>query len=390
MRDLVRAAMDVLREMYDPDTGRFSATTSVIDGRYVNRFLMSPGLRHSVNSLLGLARASSAGYDGWDVDASLDLFLEKNRHLIENAGDDGLLLWALTEAGHREAETWCRRVVAHSKNMAAASTAPPLQDVCWMLSGLSQRAMADGDADSAHGARDLYELLRTRYMDTDTLFPRHLPTGRRATFVSFGGIVYLLRALSDFCGLSHDEQALALFCELTTRVIRQQGPLGEWSWQYHAPSGRAVERYGVYSVHQEAMAMLFLLPALSLDVPGAEAAIRRSYRWILGNNELQKPMWRDEPFLVYRSIRRALPLGWGSSSNRVGGIGRLMDRASTLAHAASSVVLGTEARTASRRSVEINTECRSYEMGWTAYVWAGVTGFEEFTDVAAWPTGPDS
>lgn len=390
MRDLVRAAMDVLREMYDPETGRFSATTSVIDGRYVNRFLTSPGLRHSVNSLLGLAKASGAGYDGWDVEASLDLFLEKNRRLIGNAGDDGLLLWALTEARHSEAEAWCRRVFAHSENMVAARNALPLQDVCWMLSGLSQRAMVDGDTVSARRARDLYELLHTHYMDSDTLFPRHLPTGRRASLVSFGAIVYFLRALSDFYSLSHDEHALALFCELTTRVIRQQGSLGEWSWLYHAPSGRAVERYGVYSVHQEAMAMLFLLPALSLDVPGAETAIRRSYSWILGDNELQKPMWRDEPFLVYRSIRRTLPLAWGSSTSRIGGIGRVMDRGSTVAHAVSSVVLGMEARTASRRSVEINSECRSYEMGWTAYVWAGVTGFEEFTDVAAWPTGADS
>ena len=389
MRDLVRAAMTLLREMYDPQTGRFSATTSVNDGRYVNRFMTSPGLRHSINSLLGLARASGAGYDGWDVEASLDLFLEKNRDLIENEGDDGLLLWALTEAHHSEAEAWCQRVVAHAENMMTVRGAL-LQDVCWMLSGLSQRAAVDGDARSARTARNLFELLHSHYMDGNTLFPRHAATGRRASLVSFGGVVYLLRALWDFYSLTHDEHALALFRELATRVIGQQGPLGEWSWLYHVPSGRAVERYQVYSVHQEAMAMLFLLPALSLDVQGADNAIRRSYRWILGDNELETPMWRDEPFLVYRSIRRTLPLAWGSSTSRIEGIGRVMDRGSTLAHAASGVVLGTEARTASRRSVEINSECRSYEMGWTAYVWAGVTGFEEFTDVAGWPIGEDS
>lgn len=389
MRDLVRAAMAVLREMYDAEAGRFSATTLVIDGRYVNDFSTTLGLRYSVNSLLGLARASGAGYDGWDVEAALDLFLEQNRGLIQNAGDAGLLLWALTEAHHTEAEAWCGRAVARVEDVMTARTELPLQEICWMLSGLSQYATESGDTRSAGAARDLFKLLRRRYLDADSRLPLHRPAGWRTSIVSFGGIVYFLRALWDFYGLTHDQYALVLFRELTTLVIRQQGLSGEWSWLYHTPSGRAIERYQVYSVHQEAMAMLFLLPALSLDVPDAETAIRRSYRWILGDNELQKPMWRDEPFLVYRSIRRTLPLVGRASTNRISGISGAMDRGSNLAHAIVSVVLGTEARTAPRRSVEVNPECQSYEMGWTAYVWAGVTGFEEFTDIAAWPTAAD-
>ena len=41
-----------------------------------------------------------------------------------------------------------------------------------------------------------------------------------------------------------------------------QGPRGEWPWLISVSRGHALDVYPVYSVHQLAMAMLFLLPAL--------------------------------------------------------------------------------------------------------------------------------
>ena len=41
--------------------------------------------------------------------------------------------------------------------------------------------------------------------------------------------------------------------------------------------------YPVYSVHQLAMAMLFVLPAID-SVEGVDEAIRRSWRWVMGGN----------------------------------------------------------------------------------------------------------
>lgn len=379
MSDLVQLASDVLREMYDPDSGQFSETTSVVDGSYVNCFSVDPGVRYTANCLLGLARAAAAGSRSWDVGCAFDAFLARSGHLVVNPGDEALLLWALTEAGHDDAGRWAARAVARTDDVLLGPKTLPLQEMCWMLSGLSRCASVAGGTDAA---RSLFDTLRTSYADEESGFPLQSPRGWRSTLVSFGGVTYFLRALWDYFDVTGDGHALDLFRALAGRVIAQQASYGEWPWLYDARSGRAVERYQVYSVHQEAMSMLFLLPAVALGLPGADAAVRKSYRWVLGDNELGRPLWRAEPFLVYRSIRRAVPWS-GPAAGSTRHLRHLMDRGSNLAHAATRIALRQPATPARQGAVEINPECRSYEMGWTVYVWAGVKGFEEFTD-AAW------
>ena len=130
--------------------------------------------------------------------------------------------------------------------------------------------------------------------------------------------------------------------------------------------------------------MLFLFPALSFGIEGVEEAIRASYRWILGNNELGVPMWQNDPFLVYRSIRRRLPILNRAVRARGGKFERLLDRGSTFVRASTRSPAGAGPDPTQPRLLEINRECRSYEIGWTVFAWAGVTGFEEFTEAKMW------
>jgi hypothetical protein len=104
------------------------------------------------------------------------------------------------------------------------------------------------------------------------------------------------------------------------------------------------DRYPLFTVHQDAMAMLFLHPAR------AEEAIARSIRWALGSNELGLRMYADEPtFVGYRAIQRS----------------ELMPRARRYAR-----WLRGEHDTAPARRVVVNRECRSYHLGWLLYAWA--------------------
>jgi hypothetical protein len=255
----------------------------------------------------------------------------------------------------------------------------PLQDACWLLSGLCDHVRLTGDESSVAAVRMLFGALMKRYMVNGCLFPRHLPTGPRRHIVSFGGVTYFLRALNDVAESTHDEFAAGLCSELTLRVIAAQGTCGEWPWHYDAQTGRVLELYEVYAVHQEAMAMLFLLPALRRGVAGAELAIRRSYRWILGENELGVPMFNEDPFMPYRSIRRRLPLLSEDSRSRTTGAGNTLERGRSWAVAGSRRALGLAAAHARPTRLEVNRECRSYEIGWMLYVWSGVSGFDEFT-----------
>jgi hypothetical protein len=133
-----------------------------------------------------------------------------------------------------------------------------------------------------------------------------------------------------------------------------QGPLGEWPWLLGVATGRPLDFYPVFSVHQDAMAMLFLLPYRDAGRPDAAAAIDRSFRWILGENQLGVSMVRERPFMIYRSIERR-------------------DRLPRARRYVRSLVRSRLDRPArcDERAVRVNDESRSYHLGWILYAWAG-------------------
>jgi hypothetical protein len=115
--------------------------------------------------------------------------------------------------------------------------------------------------------------------------------------------------------------------------------------------------YPVFTVHQDSMAMLFLLPARDADID-VGAAIDDSLAWNFGRNQLGESLVSERPFQVYRSVER------------VGRLPRARRYARTLAHAAA----GRPGGLASNDSVRINRECRSYHLGWVLFAWAGRPG----------------
>jgi hypothetical protein len=122
-------------------------------------------------------------------------------------------------------------------------------------------------------------------------------------------------------------------------------------------SGRPFDVYPVFSVHQDSMAMLFLLPSLDDGPGGAADAARRSLAWCFGENELGETFYRSEPcFFAYRSIER-------------------VERVPRLRRYLRGVARRPDAPSASFASanVQVNRECRSYHLGWFLYVWSSRT-----------------
>jgi hypothetical protein len=102
------------------------------------------------------------------------------------------------------------------------------------------------------------------------------------------------------------------------------------------------------------MSMLFLLPALESGMNVREV-IARSFAWVRGRNELSAPMIEREPFVAYRSIERAEGL----------------PRARRYLRATVGSYPGAASESANGQGVRLNRECRSYHLGWIAYVWSG-------------------
>jgi hypothetical protein len=167
--------------------------------------------------------------------------------------------------------------------------------------------------------------------------------------------------MHEYASLTGDAESEALFRNGVERTIDVQGRRGEWPWLFSVGSGRPVELYPVFAVHQDSMAMLFLLPALDAGLPSVREAIERSFAWVLGENELHEPMYAGDPFRAYRSIERTDPF----------------PRATRYVRALANDVHGRTAGPAGAGRVRVNPECRSYHLGWILYVWSRRTALLE-------------
>src|ERR1700680_3064098 len=72
------------------------------------------------------------------------------------------------------------------------------------------------------------------------------------------GLFALLLACYAYGELMNDDRAIQIANTCVRKLIERQGPNGEWPWFFDAASGRVLDFYEVYSVHQYGMAPAFL------------------------------------------------------------------------------------------------------------------------------------
>jgi hypothetical protein len=226
-----------------------------------------------------------------------------------------------------------------------------MQSLSWIVWGCcaATRAGVGGDDLARIAMTRIYELVAP-----STGLPRHSASRYRRWIVSFGSLVYFLRACEEFAATFTDERATRLFEDGVRHVIAFQGPQGEWPWMIDVRSGRPFDVYPVFSVHQDSMAMLCLHPYLDRGESSAADVIRRSLAWCYGENELGEVFYRHDPFFfAYRSIER-------------------VERAPRLRRYLRGVARRSSSPAAVYASgtVRVNRECRSYHLGWILYVWS--------------------
>jgi hypothetical protein len=235
------------------------------------------------------------------------------------------------------------------------------QEVGMILSGAVAQSRRDPSWNKlAHAARD--HILQ-RLASRSGLF-RDCATGPRKFFASFATEVYCALALYQYHEMFGDPLSARVADACVHKLISLQGPQGEWPWFYHVPSGRVVDYYEVYSVHQHGMAPALLKHAIKRGVLGAREALARGFRWVLGDNELGVAMLRPEASVMARSQARK---GWASR------------RDVRIARASFNAVTGRQAQLAGRGEITITPEVRSYELGWTLWSFGDDSDFPELT-----------
>ena len=364
MNQLLKKSSYLLENFYNEKLGLFSYSARYEKGTYQNDFSHPLAYRYTINCLAGIQRVHQVHPEAWDFDGLLEAFLSKQGQAVKKPSDHGFLLSVLADAQHDRTNAQFHEVqqLVDDRKLFLSLT---LQDVCWLLSGVTTYARKYQSDEGKALAQKAFKLIHTHYLNRNTMLPVHSLSKYRNGFVSFGGITYFLKAMAEYSQAFSDRYAETLFKEGVRLVIDFQGKQGEWAWFYNANKSRILDWYEVYSVHQAAMAMLFLLPAVDMGVVEARDAVINSYRWLFGENELNAPMITDNPYFSYRSIRRK----------------ESYSREKRYARSVLSTLTGTSAKRIAASELEINTECRSYETGWTLYAWADRSDFSEFTNL---------
>lgn len=273
-------------------------------------------------------------------------------------GDHGLGLWACAaDASCPDELRTCFSPTLALAQLREHGERSDSVELAWLLLGgchaLQARHYPAATAEEL-AERSLDSLVQLHHQATG-LFWRHRRPGAGAAvsrrIPCFAHQIYPLMALAVAARVLHSSKAAALTADLARRLCRTQGPQGQWSWLYDAHSGQVVERYPVFSVHQDGMAPMALLEAQQTTGIDHSDVVRRSLNWIYGNNELSTTLISPEG-LILRDIH-------------IRGVGRLRRMIRGLKHL-SGLTAG-QISGADSRNFTHNRECRPYHLGWALY-----------------------
>jgi hypothetical protein len=312
--------------------------------------------RYTLISLLGLRRLEAAGFESpISVTETLDHLLEDTAW-VQNLGDLGLLMWLCAQAAPdrvHEIDSAFRLKDALARFPEARQRRT--MELSWFLSGLAHWRLACPNAPSQ--IRDLamesYRLLKSNQGEyglfshlADKKGFSGLMRGRIGSFADQIYPVYALAKFSQAWGLSKASER-ALDCALT--LCELQGPLGQWWWHYDAVTRRVLERYPVYSVHQDGMAPMALFALGEAVESDFSPWIFKGLQWIYGDNELEEDLCDSSAKMIWRSIhRKDYKKHWD----------------------AALALLAAREDGDNHTDLAVLRECRPYHLGWLLYAWA--------------------
>lgn len=311
--------------------------------------------RYTIITLMGLHRLEKGGVASPIETLPVLEGLLADLNWVDNIGDLGLLLWLCALMAPERLVEVARRLKIHQ----ALARFPDARsgrtmELAWFLSGLAHWGLACPE--KLDELRDLtfkvYGILSPN--EGEGGFFSHLArngstTARiRGNIGSFADQVYPIYAMTKMGQAYRDGSVLhrALRCGL--RLVNTQGPRGQWWWHYGASSGRIVEAYPVFSVHQHGMGPMTLFELGDATNYDFTPWIRKGLQWVSSLNELAFDMEDESAGMIWRCV--FLP-----------GMRRHW-------HAAR---LATGRHGHAREDVKVLFECRPYELGWLLYALAG-------------------
>jgi hypothetical protein len=365
VRDLVDLARPALRRSYLDGEFAFTLRRDPAADRRTLIWPQGVSVRYSIIAALGLrylAEPDQREVLGGDVCDDLLGRLAKRLDDLTRPGDVALFCWAAAEAGHSELPHAVDRLAKLDQSASSGRPGRPgdsldVVSAAWVVTALvAARAMTDVEEHLA-AARD--RLIKARL----TLFP-HV-TGSttpwyRAHVGSFADQIYPVQALARLHASGDDPQALAVAGRVAGLLCQAQAGTGQWWWHYDARSGRVIEGYPVYSVHQHAMAPMALFDLADAGGQLELDAVRSGLRWLAAPGEASERLIAEEVPVIWRKVAR------DDRRKVVRGVAAL----------STAIRPGTSPPGLSRLFPpgKVDHECRPYELGWLLYAWLGGAG----------------
>jgi hypothetical protein len=346
-------ALRSLRRMYLPSQGLFchcirrTPAGDVPEG--VSR-------RYTAITLIGLAEESSdevkailAGKSPQDVCEGLVDSLMDSRDI----GETALSLWA----ARRVDSSAAGRALDRLRTAGVEECDIRTVELSWCLTALTAPG---SDVTDAGLAKKIARRLLASFHESSGLFS-HWPAGSktppmRGHVCCFADLVYPTQALSFYHAAVGDEEALRAAGLCAERMCRGQGPDGQWWWHHDIRTGRVVEKYPVYSVHQDAMAPMALLDCDAVSGSDHGEAVRRGVEWMNRSPEIGASLIDPAADVIWRKVMRREP-------------NKLVRAMQTFASGIHSGLRVPFVETLFPPAC-VDWESRPYHMGWILYAFA--------------------
>jgi len=271
------------------------------------------------------------------------------------------------ELGEIALTTWAARMLQHTHAHKAVDTLRlidptkgiyPTVELSWALTAL----VVNGSkaTDMVHAKR-IADVLMGSFKPESGLFP-HNPS-RKSLFLlrdhvcCFADLVYPIQALSYYHLATGDSQAAKIACSCAERMCQLQGLQGQWWWHFDVRTGRVLERFPVYSVHQDSMAPMALFALFQATGRDYSESIKKSLRWLTNPPEIPQSLIDMERNVIWRKVTRREP------RRLVRGLQATVSRLHPSFRLPGLNMIFPP--------VSIDYESRPYHMGWILHAWPG-------------------
>jgi len=263
---------------------------------------------HSIISLIGIAKhKNSLDVDfNKTVEELIQLVLNDNNAIRES----GLLLWLLSLINHSAIDKVMAYILSidHKKILQTET-----MELAWLVIGLIYAYQREPTKKIDKTLKIYIELLITRFNLKTKLFvhrsKKHASWDIRYNIANFADQIYSIYAISRYIKVTSDNKFCDIAEQCADSITLMQGELGQWWWHYDSNKGTVIEKYPVYSVHQDSMAPFALMALMEVSSKDYFPALKLGVKWLSGQNELSMNMLasNDNNF-INRGINRTTVL----------------------------------------------------------------------------------